>query len=83
MTIRSKDRFRELDSDREDVRDLLLPYVDDIDLRLGHERSDGSFRLSLNIGVDLDLDLDANSTPRREVIRLLETMLRSLKGGGA
>lgn len=78
MAICSEDRIADLDRECEAVLETLLPHVDDLDCSLSAEHSDGSFTLSLNLGVDLELD--ANSTPRREVIRLLETMLAEVRG---
>ena len=78
MAICSEDRIADLDREAEAVRDLLGPCVDDVDVTLSAEHSDGSFTLSLNIG--MDLPIDGTTTPLREVERLLETMLAEVRG---
>ena len=78
MAICSEDRIADLDRECEAVLETLLPHVDDLDCSLSAEHSDGTFTLSLNIG--MDLPIDGATTPRREVERLLETMLAEVRG---
>jgi len=78
MAICSEDRIADLDRECEAVLETLLPHVDDLDCSLSAEHSDGTFTLSLNIG--MDLPIDGTTTPRREVERLLETMLAEMRG---